>query len=113
MRLLFDANLSPKLVVRLADLFPGCVHAFDTDLARFASDEKVWDFARANQLTIVTADRDFLALSQLRGAPPKVVRIENCRHRTRDIELLLRRNAIRIADFAASDRPVLILRRAP
>jgi hypothetical protein len=34
--LLFDANLSPKLVKQLADLFPGSVHLFDLPLARDA-----------------------------------------------------------------------------
>ena len=42
MKLLFDANLSPKLVHRLAELFPDSVHVFDTSLARFTSDEVIW-----------------------------------------------------------------------
>jgi len=42
LKLLFDANLSPKLVHRLAELFPDSVHVFDTGLARFTSDEVIW-----------------------------------------------------------------------
>ncbi len=75
MKFLFDANLSPKLVGRLAELFPDSVQVFDTDLARFTPDEIIWEYAGANGFTIVTADSDFLDLARSRGAPPRVVRI--------------------------------------
>jgi predicted nuclease of predicted toxin-antitoxin system len=48
LKLLFDANLSPKLVGRLAQLFPGSVHVFGTGLAQFTSDETIWEYARNN-----------------------------------------------------------------
>jgi len=41
MRLLFDANLSPKLVSRLAELFPNSLHVFDTGFGQFVSDETI------------------------------------------------------------------------
>ena len=66
MKLLFDANLSPKLVHRLAELFPDSVHVFDTGLARFISDEVIWEYASINGFAIVTADSDFLELARLR-----------------------------------------------
>jgi predicted nuclease of predicted toxin-antitoxin system len=78
LKLLFDANLSPQLVGRLAELFPDSAHVFDTGLARRTSDQTIWDYARTNGFTIVTADSDFLDLAKDRGAPPKVVRLENC-----------------------------------
>ena len=111
MRLLFDANLSPKLVSRLAKLFPDSVHVFNTGLAQFTSDETIWDYARNNGFVIVTADSDFVELADQRGAPPKVVRLENCNYRTALVEDLLRRNAVRIAELAHSARNVLIIRR--
>lgn len=55
MKLLFDANLSPKLVGRLAELFPDSVHVFDTGLARLTSDETIWEYAGEHGFTIVTA----------------------------------------------------------
>jgi predicted nuclease of predicted toxin-antitoxin system len=73
LKLLFDANLSPKLVGRLGDLFPDSVHVFDTGLARFTSDETIWEYAKTHGFTIVTADSDFLGLAAARGAPPQVV----------------------------------------
>lgn len=109
MKLLLDANLSPKLVNRLAGLFDS-VHVFDTGLARFTSDEAIWEYARTNGFTIVTADADFLDLAKDRGAPPKVVRLENCNYRTSQVEDLLRRHAVRITEFERSLQPVLIIR---
>lgn len=111
MKLLFDANLSPKLVVRLEQLFPGLAHVFETGLARFTPDIGVWEYAARNGFTIVTADADFVQLSQERNFPPKVIRIEKCTFKTAEVEELIRRNAVRIAEFERSDRPLLILRR--
>ena len=110
MKLLFDANLSPRLVPRLAELFPNSAHVFDTDLARFTSDETIWNYARTNSFIIVTADSDFLDLAEDRGAPPKVVWLENCNYKTPRVEDLLRRDAVRIAELEQSSRPVLIIR---
>lgn len=112
MKLLFDANLSPKLVMRLAELFPGSTHVFETGLARHATDETIWDYARANGLSIVTADSDFIDLAKSRGAPPKVVRLENCNYRTSRVEDLLRRNAVRLTEFEQTEQAVLTIRNS-
>jgi predicted nuclease of predicted toxin-antitoxin system len=111
LKLLFDANLSPKLVRRLKDLFPGSVHVFDTGLARNTPDQMIWEYARANEFTIITADSDFLDFARSRGAPPKVVRIENCDYRTSEVEDLLRRNAIAMAEMEQSSQVMLVIRR--
>jgi predicted nuclease of predicted toxin-antitoxin system len=113
LKLLFDANLSPQLVGRLAELFPGSAHVFDTGLARFTSDQTIWDYARTNGFIIVTADSDFLYFAKDRGAPPKVVLLENCNYRTSRVEDLLRRHAVRIAELEQSSRVVLIIRNTP
>jgi predicted nuclease of predicted toxin-antitoxin system len=110
LKLLFDANLSPKLAGRLRELFPDSTHVFDTGLARFTSDETIWEYAGLNGFIIVTADSDFIDLAEKRGAPPKVVRLENCNYKTSVVEALLRRNAVRIADLGHSDRTVLVVR---
>jgi predicted nuclease of predicted toxin-antitoxin system len=58
----------------------------------------------------VTADSDFLDLAERRGAPPKIVRLENCNYRTALVESLIRQNAVRIAELERSARTVLIVR---
>ena len=90
MKLLFDANLSPKLVGRLGDLFPGSAHVFETGLARSTPDQEIWEFVAAEGFTIVTADPDFLDLAESRGSPPKVVHLDNCDYRTSQVERILR-----------------------
>ena len=91
MKLLFDHQLSPRLVQRLVDLFPESSHVLSLGLDR-AADSVVWEFAGANGFTIATKDSDFSDLSMLHGYPPKVVwiRIGNCT--TGQIEALLRRH---------------------
>ena len=59
MKLLFDENLSRKLVARLAELYPGSAHVAVFNLLE-RPDREIWDFAQANGFTIVTTDADFL-----------------------------------------------------
>jgi predicted nuclease of predicted toxin-antitoxin system len=89
--LLFDQNLSPKLVDQLSDTFPGSVHVSEVGLAQ-AQDRVVWEYARANELILVSKDADFGELGLLLGFPPKVVWIRRGNCTTSDIEALLRNN---------------------
>jgi predicted nuclease of predicted toxin-antitoxin system len=107
LKLLFDANLSPRLVPRLAELFPGSIHVFDTDLVRYTPDEAIWEYAKTGGYTILTADSDFIEIAERRGVPPGIVRLENCNYKTARVEEVIRRNAVRITDAAL--RGVLVL----
>jgi predicted nuclease of predicted toxin-antitoxin system len=110
-KLLFDENLSRKLAVRLAQLYPGSAHVSEFDLLE-CPDRRIWEFARANDFAIVTADADFYELAAALGAPPKVIWLRRWTHPTRDADLVLRRSAIRITEFAAdSTLAVLVLDR--
>ena len=53
MKLLFDENLSPSLVRRLADLFPNSAHVHHSDLGR-ADDATILSFARDQDYVVVT-----------------------------------------------------------
>ena len=72
MKLPCDQNLSPKLVNRLADLFPGSSHVQSVGLDG-AEDVQVWEHARLNGLAIVSKDADYNNFSVLWGSPPKVI----------------------------------------
>ena len=113
MKLLFDANLSPKLVGRLEELFPNSTHVFFTGLVRSTPDIAIWEYARAEGYAIVSADSDFLAISERRGPPPKIVYLEGCDYGTSEVESLLRRHAILIAELETSPRATLVLRKNP
>jgi predicted nuclease of predicted toxin-antitoxin system len=97
MKLLFDENLSPKLPSRLNDLFPNSLHVRDMGM-KATIDPIVWDYAKDNNLMIVSKDSDMHDLSLVFGNPPKVIwlRLGNCS--TSQVEDLLRRefNAIEL-----------------
>ena len=98
MRLLFDENLSRRLVASLTDLFPGSSHvAFEGLLS--APDTRVWEHAKTNGFAIVTADEDFYDLATTFGPPPKVIWLRNCDYPTAVAERVIRSQAIRVVDF--------------
>ena len=108
--LLFDHNLSPRLVGRLRVIFPGSAHVQDLGLER-ANDSEVWAYAHDRDSTIVTKDSDFSDLSLAYGAPPKVVwlRIGNCTLGDAERALRLHEAALRLF-HADADAAVFVIR---
>ena len=98
-KLLFDQNLSPKLVKHLSDIYP---HSDHLDLLGLgtADDVLVWEHSRSNDFFVVTKDADFADLSVLRGFPPKVVWIRRGNCSTANIEEILRDHNAEIEDLA-------------
>lgn len=99
MKLLFDANLSHKLVDRLEDVFPESTHVRATEL-KTQSDRAIWNFAKDRGLTIVTLDEDFFDLSCYCGPPPKVIWMRVGNQSTRVHEAMLREQIKTIFAFA-------------
>ena len=109
MKLLFDHNLSPRLVNHLGDIYPNSNHLFNLGLDT-EEDAVIWQYAVDNEFVIVTKDADFSELSLIRGFPPKVIwiRIGNCT--TNDIESLIRFHTQEIEKFYRdSNLGILIL----
>jgi predicted nuclease of predicted toxin-antitoxin system len=104
MKLLFDQNLSPKLVNRLADLFPGSTHVQSVGLD-CASDDRIWDYLRLHGFAIVTKDEDYNNLSVLRGCPPKVIWLQLGNCTTAQVEAVFR---ARIADIAVFENDMSV-----
>ena len=92
MKLLFDQNLSPRLVDLLVDVFPESSHVQSVSLD-CATDEAVWQYARENRFTIVTKDSDFQERSQVARSVPCVVWIRRGNCSTTYIEAMLRKHA--------------------
>jgi predicted nuclease of predicted toxin-antitoxin system len=110
-KLLFDENLSRKLVAKLDELYPESVHVSEAGLLE-SPDRAIWEFAKAGDFVIVSTDSDFYELAMTIGPPPKVVWLRRWTHPTKDAEHVLRREAIRITDFAANpELAVLVLDR--
>ena len=92
MKLLFDQNLSHRLVDDLATEFPASAHVRDVGLAS-ALDAEVWDYAAAEGFAIVSKDADFQQRALLYGHPPKVVWLRVGNASTSVIAALLRTRA--------------------
>lgn len=100
MKLLFDQNLSHRLVSQLTAEFPGSAHVRDVGLAA-APDPDVWAYAATNGFIIVSKDTDFQQRALLYGQPPKVVwvRLGNCS--TAAVATLLQSRLTDITAFVA------------
>lgn len=60
MKLLFDENLLPKLPRLLATEFPNSLHIRDIGM-KGCTDEKIWEYAKNNDFTVISKDADFIS----------------------------------------------------
>lgn len=95
MKLLFDQNLSHRLIAALQDLFADSQHVRLLGLDE-ADDREIWEYAKAHGFVIVTQDSDYPDWNKFLGAPPKIVGLR-CGNATVDqVEKKLRQAAARI-----------------
>lgn len=102
MKLLFDQNLSFRLVNALADLFPGSAQVRMLGLDR-ATDREIWTYAGKYGFVLVTKDSDFHEYCQLYGPPPKIVWLKLGNSATATVEARLRNNASEIREALARE----------
>lgn len=98
MKLLFDQNLSYKLVDSLSEIYPDSIHVKDID-CQMATDKHIWNYAKEHKYVIVTQDSDFHEYSVLYGSPPRILWIRTGNTISKHIEQLLRKNFIQIQHF--------------
>ncbi|GAB4260130.1 MAG: DUF5615 family PIN-like protein [Vicingaceae bacterium] len=72
MKLLFDQNISYKVVKAIDTDFPGSTQVKFEHLNN-ATDKEIWEFAKRNGFCIVTFDADFYDLMMIKGFPPKII----------------------------------------
>ena len=108
MKLLYDENLSRRLLRHLADLYPDSEHVVPAGLEG-EDDRSIWAYAGSRGLVIVTKDWDFVQLSSLLGHPPKVVwlRLGNCS--TRNVAEVLRRRHLELLNFESDGSTALLI----
>ena len=99
MKLLFDENLSYRLVAALDDVYPGSAHVRDVGLLG-AEDRRIWPFAGEHGFFLASKDSDFYQRSVLFGAPPKVIWLRVGNGPTRTIAELLRARYVLVQRFA-------------
>ena len=89
MRLLFDENLSFRLVRELADAYPDSAHVRDVGL-RGAEDQRIWEYAAEHGFLLASKNTDFYQRSLVYGAPPKVIWLRSGNVPTAVVAALLR-----------------------
>jgi predicted nuclease of predicted toxin-antitoxin system len=107
-KLLFDNNVSALLPGVVKRYFPGSQHVASLELDQF-SDHQLWQYAKQNDFTIVTKDKDFYHLANSVGQPPKVVwlTIGNCTNR--ELIVLVEASIEAITQFIKGDKDLLVL----
>ena len=102
--LLFDQNISPRLIGILEDLYPGSTHVSMIALGN-ALDIEIWQYAYDNDCMIVTKDADFSEFGLVKGFPPKIIWIRRGNCSTQEIEGILQENYSEISEL--SENPEL------
>lgn len=107
-KLLFDENLSPRLVELLVEPFPESVRIDDLGL-HGCPDGDVWNYAREHGFVLVSKDNDFRQISFLRGAPPKVVWLRIGNAPTIAVVELLRTRKTDVESFVGDAETALLM----
>ena len=108
MKLLFDQNLSSRLVRALLDSFPGSMHVRDAGL-KGADDQQVWEFAKQAGMAIISKDSDFQQRSMLYGHPPRVIWVSLGNCTTAQVERLIRDRLDEIAAFDQDEKAAFLI----
>ncbi|SDM24295.1 Predicted nuclease, contains PIN domain, potential toxin-antitoxin system component [Catalinimonas alkaloidigena] len=101
MRLLFDQNISYKIVKQLATDFPEAKQVRHVGLED-ASDLAIFQYAKEHDFAIVTFDADFVDLQVIKGSPPSIIWLRTGNLTTKAISALLRKHAPVIQEFMAT-----------
>jgi predicted nuclease of predicted toxin-antitoxin system len=102
MKLLFDQNISFRLIKRINDLFPDSKQVRELGLEN-STDTEIFNFAKRNDFALVTFDSDFCDLNIIRGFPPKIIWIRTGNTTTKNLENLLRKKNDLIKLFLSED----------
>ncbi|MDR1222603.1 MAG: DUF5615 family PIN-like protein [Tannerella sp.] len=98
MKLLFDQNISFRILRLLPEDFAGCQQVRSVGL-NDCNDVEIWRYAKQNGFTVVTFDADFFDISILKGFPPKIIWLRTGNLTTSDIAERIILNSLNIASF--------------
>jgi predicted nuclease of predicted toxin-antitoxin system len=106
MKLLFDQNISFRILRLVSEAFPESRQVKALGLYN-TPDLKIWEFAKMNGFVIVTFDHDFVNLANKYGSPPKVILLRTGNLSTPEIALRLLTRQDLIKSFSTSDAACL------
>ncbi|MBV6511816.1 MAG: DUF5615 family PIN-like protein [Ignavibacteriales bacterium] len=98
MKLLFDQNISFRIVKKIQHLYPDSKQVTQLGL-NGASDQKIWEFAKIQGYSIVTFDSDFYDYALINGMPPKIIWLRTGNTSTNQIAGILTDHAEKIKEF--------------
>jgi predicted nuclease of predicted toxin-antitoxin system len=98
MKLLFDQNISFRILKKLGETYSGSSHVKIEGLKN-ASDLEIWEYAKHHQFIIVTQDSDFNDISLLNGFPPKILWFRTGNLGTDELASILENEQSDIGDF--------------
>ncbi|WP_421890153.1 DUF5615 family PIN-like protein [Marinoscillum sp.] len=102
MNLLFDQNISPRILRELPLEFANCQQVRFVGLEN-SSDFEIFQYAGENHFAIVTFDSDFVDLNAMHGAPPKVIYLNTGNLTTKSVSEMIISNTLRIAHYLNSE----------
>ncbi len=100
---LIDANLPYRF-----SLWRGSDYRHVLDFDDTCSDLQIWEYAKRENLTIVSKDTDFSALAMLNEPPPRVIHLRIGNLRIRDLHALLNRIWPEVCSLSASHRLLMV-----
>jgi predicted nuclease of predicted toxin-antitoxin system len=98
MKLLFDQNISFRIVNLITDVFP-CASQVRLLGLENADDIEIWEYAKLNNYVVITFDTDFYDLSLIKGPPPKIIWLRLGNTSTKDIAKCVIENYEPINEF--------------
>ena len=102
MSLLFDQNISFRIISKIETNFPEAKQVRQPGIKNH-SDLEIWKYAKENKFTSVTFDANFFDLANLKGHPPKIIWLRFGNTRTDFLADLLKSKNLLIKDFINSD----------
>jgi predicted nuclease of predicted toxin-antitoxin system len=101
MKLLFDQNISFRVVRKIIQDFPLAISVWDVGLYE-EDDIPIWKYTKENEYTIVTKDNDFDNMYGLWGHPSKIIMIRTGNVSNVDLAKLLISRKDRIERFVSN-----------
>lgn len=98
MKLLFDQNISFRIIKLIENIFPNPKQVRNLNLED-ASDLDIWEYSKTNNFTIVTFDADFSDIANIKGNPPKIIWLRTGNTTTTNISKILMKYHSIIEEF--------------
>lgn len=102
MKLLFDQNISFRIISKIKHLYPDAIQVRAAGLENL-TDIEIWEYAKKNGFTIVTFDADFYEINLLKGQPPKILWIRTGNTSTDNLVKLFMENCEFISEFVLNE----------